>query len=250
LRIAGRISPRPAAPCRGTPDGGRIVALYRVVLADDHRIVRDGLRALLQKEPGFEMVGEAEDGVGALELARKLAPDVLLVDISMPRMNGIETVRRLRAELPEIRILCLSVRNEEQLVLAMIEAGAAGYVLKESSFQELITAIRQVMAGNIYISSALVGIFVAHYRAHADRSAANPVFAPLTARERELVQLFSEGYSTAEIALQLHVSKKTVATHRENIQQKLRITGIAEMTRYALREGLSSLDAPFRTAPR
>jgi len=219
------------------------------MLADDHRIVRDGLRSLLQREPGFEMVGEAEDGVTALELARELTPDVLLVDIAMPRMNGIETVRRLREELPAIHVLCLSVRNEEQLVLAMIEAGAAGYVLKEASFRELVTAIRQVMAGNIYISSALVGIFVEHYRAHAGRTG-KPASTPLTQRERELVQLFSEGYTTAEIAVQLHVSRKTVATHRENIQQKLRINGIAEMTRYALREGLSSLDACRRAAPR
>ena len=224
------------------------MSVCRVVLADDHRIVRDGLRSLLLSEPDFEMVGEAEDGSNALELARRLVPDLLLVDVAMPRMNGIETVRRLRAELPAIRVLCLSVRNEEQLVLAMIEAGAAGYVLKEASFRELLRAIRQVLAGNIYLSSALVGIFVEQYRARAGEPAARAAATPLTSRERELVQLFSEGYTTAEIALRLHLSKKTVATHRENIQQKLRVHGIAGMTRYALREGLSSLDAPMRLA--
>ena len=217
---------------------------HRVLLADDHRMVREGLRALLQAEPEIEVLGEACDGLGALSLARQLRPDVVVADISMPGLNGIELVRRLRTELPDARVLSLSVHDEERLVLAMIEAGAAGYVLKDASFADLANAIREVMAGRVYLSPALVGIFVQQYRARGEPRAARPV--ALTGRERELVQLFSEGYSTSEIAELLHLSAKTVATHRENILGKLQINGIAEMTRYALREGISSLDVPCR----
>lgn len=226
----------------------------RVLLADDHRILREGLRSLLQEEGDFEVVGEASDGPGALALARALLPDVLVADVSMPGLNGIELVRRLRSELPDVRVLSLSVHDEERLVLAMIEAGACGYVLKDASFGELATGIREAMAGRVHLSPALVGIFVQQFRARASAGPAEPRTLPagrsagaaLTARERELVQLFSEGYSTAEIADKLHVSAKTVATHRENILGKLGIHGIAEMTRYALREGISSLELPLR----
>lgn len=231
-----------------------------VMLADDHRIVRDGLRSLLAAADDLELVGEAEDGLKALELSRRLRPDVLVADLSMPGLNGIELVRRMRAEQPAVRVLSLSVHDEERLVLAMIEAGACGYVLKEASFLDLVDAIRQVMAGRVYLSPALVGIFVQQYRGRAlqpeatgggsEAAAGSPrepaAAGKLTGRERELVQLFSEGHSTQEIAERLHVSAKTVATHRENIQRKLGIAGIAEMTRYALREGISSLDVARR----
>jgi DNA-binding NarL/FixJ family response regulator len=224
---------------------------HRIVLADDHRIVRDGLRALLQAQPDFEVVGEAEDGLEAIEVVRSTAPAVVVADVSMPGLNGIDMVRRLRDAAPGVPVLCLSVHDEERLVLAMVEAGAAGYVLKGASFLELAQAIRQVIAGRTYVSPSLVGVFVAQVRARAQPAAgAAAVGSSLTPRERELVQLFSEGYSTHEIAERLHVSSKTVATHRENIQHKLNIGGIAEMTRYALREGLSSLDTPCRPAVR
>lgn len=223
-------------------------ARCRIVLADDHRIVREGLRALLSAEAGFEVVGVAEDGLGAVALARRLAPEVVVVDVNMPGLNGIETVRRLRHEAPAARVLCLSAHDEQRLVLAMIEAGAAGYALKDTSFDELAGAIRSVLAGRVHVSPSLVGIFVEQYRASAGGQAVRSVATPLTPRERELVQLFSEGYSTQDIAERLHLSAKTVATHRENIQHKLHIGGIAEMTRYALREGLSSLDARCRSA--
>ena len=219
----------------------------RIVLADDHRIMRDGLAALLKKEPGFELVGEAHDGLGAIQLARELAPDVLVTDLAMPGMNGIEAIRRVRAEAPTVQVLCLSVHDEDRMVLAGIDAGAAGYVLKDSSFDELAHAIRKVMARQIYLSPSLVGVFVEGYRTRG-AAVAGSAFSQLTAREREVVQLFSEGHSTSQIAEQLHLSAKTVATHRENVLHKLHIDGIAELTRYAIREGLSSLQAPCRAS--
>jgi DNA-binding NarL/FixJ family response regulator len=218
----------------------------QVVLADDHRIVREGLAALLRTDANIEIVGQASDGLQAFALAEKLRPDVLVADVSMPGLNGIELVRRVCAELPEVRVLSLSVHDEERLVLAMIEAGASGYVLKDASFSDLAAALLEVMAGRVYLSPALVGLFVRQYRQrHVPSNRTEPA-AVLTPRERELVQLFSEGYSSTEIAERLHVSVKTVATHRENVLHKLRIGGIAEMTRYALREGISSLDVPLR----
>jgi DNA-binding NarL/FixJ family response regulator len=215
----------------------------RVLLADDHRIVREGLGALLRQQEGIELVGEAADGLSAVKQARALRPDVVVTDISMPGLNGVEAIRRIHKETPQTKVLCLSVHDETTLVLSVIDAGAAGYVLKDASFEELAGAITQVMAGRVYLSPPLVGIFVHKYRR---REAQAPAESPLTAREREVVQLFSEGYSSSEIAERLHVSAKTVATHREHILAKLHIHGIAELTRYAIREGLTSLEAPCR----
>ncbi|WP_082568926.1 response regulator transcription factor [Rhizobacter sp. Root1221] len=217
----------------------------RIVLADDHRMMRDGLSALLNKDSGFDVVGVAEDGLGAIRLARELLPDVLVTDLAMPGMNGIEAIRRVRAETPSVHVLCLSVHTEDRMVLAGIDAGAAGYVLKDSSFEDLALAIRKVMARQIYLSPGLVGVFVEGYRTRGS-AVVGSAFSQLTPREREIVQLFSEGHSTGQIAEQLHLSAKTVATHRENVLHKLRIESIAELTRYAIREGLSSLEAPCR----
>lgn len=224
--------------------------MIRVLLADDHRIVRDGLALLIGREADLELVATAEDGPGMVRAVREHQPDVLVTDISMPGLNGIDAVRRVRAESPQVQVLCLSVHDEDRLVLAMIEAGASGYVLKDSSFEELARAVRQVMAGRVYISPALSGVMVREVRNR--KAGAMPAMgAPaLTPRERELVQLFSEGYTTNEIAERLHVSPKTVATHRENVLHKLQMRGLAELTRYALREGLSSLEAPCRAPTR
>lgn len=221
----------------------------RVVLADDHRILREGLAALMSRETDLELVATADDGPSMMRQVREHVPDVLVTDISMPGLNGIDAVQRLRSELPQVQVLCLSVHDEDRLVLAMIEAGASGYVLKDSSFEELTLAVRQVVLGRIYISPALSGVMVREVRR---RKTSLPVVdsPTLTARERQLVQLFSEGYTTNEIAEQLHVSPKTVATHRENVLHKLQLRGVAELTRYALREGLSSLDATPRAAVR
>ena len=221
----------------------------RVLLADDHRILREGLVALMSREPDLELVATAEDGPSMMKQVREHVPDVLVTDISMPGLNGIDAVQRLRSELPQVQVLCLSVHDEDRLVLAMIDAGASGYVLKDGSFEELTLAVRQVVLGRIYISPALSGVMVREVRRR--KTGLPAVDSPtLTARERQLVQLFSEGYTTNEIAEQLHVSPKTVATHRENVLHKLQLRGVAELTRYALREGISSLDATPRAAVR
>lgn len=217
------------------------------MLVDDHRIVRDGLRALLEKETDFQIVGQADDGLAAIRLVRELHPDVVVTDVSMPGLNGIEAVRRIRQEHPDVRVVCLSVHDEERLVLSVIEAGAAGYVLKGCSFEELARGIRMVMANQIYLSNELVGIFVEKYRTRGVDSGLRGR-SPLSSREREIVQLFSEGHSTNDIAQRLNLSAKTVATHREHIFDKLQLGSVAELTRYAIREGLSSLDAPCRAA--
>jgi DNA-binding NarL/FixJ family response regulator len=226
------------------------MSTIKIVLADDHSIVREGLSALLRQQPDFELVGEAEDGLAAVKLASTLQPDVVVTDISMPGLNGVEAVRRIHLEEPGVKVLCLSVHDETAMVLSVIDAGAVGYVLKDASFEELVRAIRQVMTHRIYLSPALVGIFVEKYRTRDSLEPLVAAASPLTAREREVVQLFSEGYSSNEIATRLNVSAKTVASHREHILAKLRIRSIAELTRYAIREGLTSLDSPLRVAPK
>ncbi len=216
----------------------------RVVLADDHCMLREGLAGLLSRAAGLEVVGQAQDGAELAQLVRRLQPDVVVTDLSMPGLNGLEAIKRIRAEDPEARVICLSVHVERRLVLGVLNAGASGYVVKDSSFDELEQAIRRVAAGQMHLSAQLVGIVVQECRSRG--AAVEDGGAALTPREREMVQLFSEGHSTNDIAERLYVSAKTVATHRQNILQKLRIGSMAELTRYALREGLSSLDAVCR----
>jgi len=221
----------------------------RIVLADDHRIVRDGLCALLAREKDIELVGQADDGLAAVRLARELQPDIVVTDVSMPGLNGVEATRRIRTDHPSVRVLCLSVHAERRMVLAVLEAGASGYVLKDCSYEELALAIRKAMADQVHLSAELVRVVVNEVRSRGQPQPAAGA-SQLTPREREMVQLLSEGLSTQQIADRLHVSAKTVATHREHVMQKLDISSLAELTRYALREGLSSLELPWRNAAR
>jgi DNA-binding NarL/FixJ family response regulator len=218
----------------------------RVIIADDHHLVREGLVALLEREVDIEVVAQARDGMELVRLARTHNPDVVILDVAMPRMNGIEAIRRIRAEPLSCKLICLSVHAETQQVAAALEAGANGYVLKENSFDELARGVRRVMANQLFLSGELVGEMLQHRAASEaepeSASRSHSISARLTPREREMVQLFSEGYSAQEIASQLHLSAKTVATHREHVFAKLQIQGIAELTRFALREGLSTLD--------
>jgi DNA-binding NarL/FixJ family response regulator len=211
----------------------------RVLLADDHRIVREGLRGLLERRAGIEVVGEAADGEAALALARQLVPHLVILDVSMPRMNGVEATRRIRAECPGVKVLALSMHPDRRYVIETLKAGASGYVLKDSAFDELIHAIESVMEGCAYLSPAVTDMVVREYvsRLPNDEGTA---FSVLTVREREVLQLLAEGAPTKAIATRLGVSVKTVETYRQQIMAKLDLHTVAELTKYAVREGLTT----------
>jgi DNA-binding NarL/FixJ family response regulator len=213
----------------------------RLLLVDDHRIIRQGLRALLAATPGMEVVGEAGDGRTAPQLAQRLKPDVVVMDISLPELNGIDATRQLRAAVPTVKVIALSMHSDERYVAGMLRAGAAGYLIKDGAFEELARAIRAVLAGATYLSPRITGVVV-------DGCMRLPAAVPgeraaLTEREREVLQLVAEGRSTKEIAGSLHVSVKTVETHRQHIMERLGLTSVAELTKYAIRIGLTALES-------
>ncbi|MFH1570332.1 MAG: response regulator transcription factor [Gemmatimonadota bacterium] len=214
----------------------------RILLADDHRIVRDGLRALIEQQPDMTVVAEAEDGRTAVQLARAEEPDVAILDIGMPELNGIDATAQIRAAVPRTRVIALSMHSDRRFVAGALRAGASGYLLKDCAFEELTRAIHTVVANQTYLSPAIAGTVVEGYvRGSASTAAeANPP-VELTAREREILQLIAEGCSTREIAGRLFVSDKTVETHRRNIMEKLDLHSIADLTRYAIRIGLTPL---------
>ncbi|MFN2371804.1 MAG: response regulator [Candidatus Krumholzibacteriia bacterium] len=213
----------------------------RVLLADDHRIFRDGLRSLLAAHEAMEVVGEADNGLDALARCRELAPDVVVLDISMPGLNGIEVCRHLRQELPATGVIVLSMHSDRRFVQEALRAGARGYVLKDAGFSELAAGVLAVAAGRLHLGAGIGDQVLQGYlqQAGADDAGA---FSVLSAREREVLQLLAEGLSTKEIAGRLTLSAKTVESHRKAIMDKLEIRSVAELTRYAIREGLSPLD--------
>ncbi len=217
-----------------------------VLIVDDHDILRAGLRALLEQQ-GVEVVGEAGDGRVAVQMARQLAPSVVIMDISMPDMNGIDATSRILASLPETRILALSMHNDRRFVAQMLDAGAAGYLLKDCALEELAFAVRTVSEGRIYLSPGIAGVVLETYvRRPSGAAGAGPAAgaaAVLSSREREVLQLIAEGRSTAQIAAVLHLSVKTVESHRKKIMDKLELRSVAELTKFAIREGLTDLDA-------
>jgi DNA-binding NarL/FixJ family response regulator len=214
----------------------------RILLADDHRIMREGLRSLLEKQPGMEVIAEAENGRTTVQLSRELKPDVVVMDIAMPDLNGIEATRQIVAESPGVKVTALSMLSDTKFVREMLSAGASGYLLKDSAFEELGNALRTVINNQTYLSPKIAGLVVKDYLGNisTDDSSASPV---LTNREREVIQLFAEGNTTKQIASCLYVSVKTIETHRKKIMDKLGLNSIAELTKYAIREGLTSLDA-------
>ena len=213
----------------------------RIVLADDHAIVRNGLRSLLQQQTDMEIVGEATDGLEAVQVTKEKQPHVIIMDASMPTLNGIEATRQLRAQLFGVRIICLSMHSESQFVSAMLEAGASGYLLKDCAGEELVRSIRIVMAGQVYLSPGIGQVVVDHFKAGS--ASVNPsAFSILTARERMVLQLLAEGHTTKEIGKRLRLSAKTIATHREHIMEKLGIQNIAGLTKYAIQQGLTTLE--------
>jgi DNA-binding NarL/FixJ family response regulator len=203
--------------------------------------MREGLRALLEEAPDIEIVGQAADGREALELVRTLSPDVVVMDVGMPELNGVEATRRIRSEFEGVKVIALSTHTDKRYVHHMLEAGACGYVLKISAYDELLRAVRAVSLGKTYLSPEVAASVVERSTTPHTGTAVD-AYSTLGSREREVLQLIAEGKTSAETAKEMHISTKTVETHRRNIVQKLGLHGIAELTKYAVREGLTSLD--------
>jgi len=215
----------------------------QLVLADDHAMMREGLKALIAKEPDFEVVGEADNGKATVELARKAGAHAVIMDVSMPDLNGIEATRKLLKANPNIKVVALSGHANREFVREMLKAGASAYVLKSRAYEDLVRAVREVMGGKKYLSPDIARGVVDEYVEISASQSKNPAFVVLTDREREALQLIAEGKSTKETAAALGVSVKTVETHRHNIMEKLNLQSVAELTKYAIREGITSVDA-------
>jgi DNA-binding NarL/FixJ family response regulator len=214
----------------------------RLLLVDDHELMRQGLRAILEGEQGVEVIGEATDGRSAVALARELSPDVVVMDIAMKDMNGMEATRQIRAEAPRVKVVGLSSHADVRYVRAMLDAGACGYVLKADAFDNLRRAIDAASQGRSYLCPEVTQAVINH----SARNPGGPGDAQngsLSPREKEVLQLLAEGKSSPEIAKQLFLATSTVETHRRNIMRKIGIHSVADLTKYAIREGLTSLDA-------
>ncbi len=212
----------------------------RIVLADDHVVMRAGLRLVLEQQEGLRVVGEAGDGREAVGLAEKLKPNVLVMDIGMPNLNGIEASRQVSARFPEIAIVILSMHSDEGYILRALRAGARSYLLKDSAEADLVRAVRAVVAGKSYFSPAVSKVLLEDYMRKLQRTGAEDSFELLSPREREILQLVAEGKSNKEIADLLHLSVYTVETHRASIMKKLNLRGIPELILYAVRKGIIS----------
>ncbi|MEO6264810.1 MAG: response regulator transcription factor [Luteimonas sp.] len=208
----------------------------RVLIADDHTMVRESLVSVLQADGDVQVVAQAADGIEALEKALQARPDVVVVDLSMPRLNGIEVVRRLREALPDTRVLVLTMHQEDEYVLQAVRAGASGYLVKDSAAAELLVAVRSVHAGRGYFGPQAAKT-LAEQLQHPERTVEDP-YGRLTPREREVFHLIAEGMTTKEIARRLGISAKTAENHRGRVLDKLDVRNTAELVRYALRKGL------------
>lgn len=212
-----------------------------IVLADDHNVVRQGLRTLLEGEPGFEVVGEASDGHGAVDLVSSLQPDVLVIDLMMPNLNGLEVVRQVGKKFPTTRSIILSMHSNESYVVQALKYGAAGYVLKESIADELVRAINEVSIGRRYLSPPLSDQAIEAYSNKSEEHETDP-YELLTTREREVLQLAVEGYSNKEIGERLSISPRTVESHRANFKQKLGLKTQTDLIRFALKQGIIAME--------
>jgi DNA-binding NarL/FixJ family response regulator len=211
-----------------------------VLIADDHQILREGLRSLLEMQgEHFDIVAEAEDGLTAVQFAKEYTPDLVLIDISMPVLNGIDATRDITAKSPHCKVLVLSMHADKEYVINSLKAGAAGYLLKDVAFSELTTAIAVVMAGKLYLSPSIAGV-VGHYLRHPEQVDL-PAPDQLGERERQVLRLLAEGKASKEIAQIMRVSIKTVDSYRQQLMQKLQLHSIAELTKYAIRTGISPL---------
>lgn len=212
----------------------------RIVLADDHSIIRAGIRNLLDQEADLEVVGEASDGRGVIRLNQELEPDVLIMDITMPNLNGIDATRQIIRKNPATKIIALSMHSDHHFVAEMLQAGATAYLLKDCVYDELVQAIHLVCQGKTYLSPEIASLLVKDYRSQVTQTLA-PKSATLSPREREVLQLLAEGNATKTIAEKLYLSVKTIEAHRAQIMRKLDIHNVADLTKYAIREGLTSL---------
>lgn len=210
----------------------------RILLAEDHTILREGLRSLFSAEPDLEVVGEAADGQVAIQQANSLQPDLVLMDLSMPRMNGTEAISAIKRRSPEIKIIALTNHKAAEYVRAALDAGADGYVLKDDSRQELLTAIRSVTSGHSYLSPGICNQVVSGFLGRASPPTSSTTWDTLTEREREVIKLVAEGYKNREIAEYLSVSIKTVEKHRSNLMRKLNLHNASALTTYAIENGL------------
>lgn len=213
----------------------------RIILADDYQIVRQGLRTLLEQQSHIQVVAETENGRETVEKVRELLPDIVIMDVAMPELNGIEATRQITAEFPGVKIIALSMHSERRLLVEMLKAGAAGYLLKDCAFEELAWAIRTVMENQIYLSPNTANIILSDYLKRLSPNDTS-AFSLLTAREREVLQLLAEGKTAKQIAASLHLSVKTIESHRLKIMTRLKVDSIAELTKYAIREGLTALE--------
>lgn len=212
----------------------------KILLVDDHKILRDGIRSLVKEYDDIEVVGEAADGRAAIRLVKEFSPDVVVMDISMPELNGIDATRKILADHPGVKIIALSMHYDKQFVSEIFKAGVSGYLIKDSAFDELEHAIHLVMEGKTYINPQIASLVVESLMSHS-APIQNKPFSLLTEREREVLQLISEGKSTKQIADDLNVSAKTIESHRRQVMGKLNIRNVAELTKYAIREGLTSV---------
>jgi len=212
----------------------------RIVIAEDHTILREGLRSLLSSDPNFEIIGEAEDGREAIRCVEKFKPDLILMDLSMPRMNGMEAISEIKKRFKETKILVLTVHKTEEYILATLKAGADGYILKDSTHAELKMAVKNVLSGKQYISPGISEKVIEGYLEGRKTLKTRTAWETLTQREREILKLIAEGYKNKEIADALCISVKTVEKHRANLMEKLNLHNAQALTTYAIEKGLVS----------
>ncbi len=211
----------------------------RILLVDDHTLIRQGLRSLLEKEPDMEVVGETGDGQASLKLVQEHTPDVVLMDVAMPGISGVEATTQIIAHAPSTRVIGLSMYTDKRFVTGMLQAGASGYMPKDCVFEELVQGIRAVIANKTYLSPNVTRAVVKDYLHQLDSGTG---LSPLTRKEREVLRLLAQGKSTREVAYRLGVSGKTIETHRRHITEKLNLRSLADLVKYAIREGLTSLN--------
>ena len=215
--------------------------MITILLADDHRVIREGLKAILQQEPGFQVLGEVSDGLQALDQVERLKPNVLLLDLSLPRIHGLEVARQSQKRSPDTRVIVLSMHANESYVIEALRSGAAGYVLKDSSTADLVRAVHDVMAGRRFLSAPLSDLAIQAYLQRKSTDSEQDLYEALTDREKEVVPLAAEGMGNTEIAGTLFISPRTAEAHRANIFRKLNLKNQTDLVRFAIRRGLLEL---------